>query len=543
MQDGKREGHDHGKRPPRPRGTRPARTPSGGSRTSETTEPGPVANLSIQEVRVPRAPEGSDRLVSLLLDILDEASPLPPTHRQDLRRDVLDLWRELTSERSTRQADYIGDPAMLAAYLAYFLPWNVVRLIPVVAGADLGLSAGDRVLDIGSGPLTFPIALWIARPDLRAVPLTFVCMDRVRRVLDIGISALDGLRMRADAPLAWTTEARKGTFPFDFPEAEAGGYAMVAAVNVFNESFWKRGRSTRERTLGERAARLADDLTRPLAAGGRLFVMEPGDPRSGAMISAVRESLLLAGGSVSAPCPHGLSCPMPGVFLGSAFRRDEDQETDVRRLAPVLTAKGRSKAPWCHFALDRSAAPKRLLAFSETAGLPKDRLVASWLLARTAGGQESAPGGTRVDAPTRAGDPGRTVTLVSDAFRLPDGGQGRYACTRTGYALARGPLADLPSGSVAVVSGPLPGPGNERDVKSGAVVVRAFAGQKTTGIPPSGQRPQARPALHQDAGPSRRRNAPAASRPSDRPAPPRQPGAGHREASAHRAGKPKRRSP
>ena len=35
-------------------------------------------------------------------------------------------------------------------------------------------NAGDH-RDLGSGPLTLPIALWLSRPDWRAVPLTLVC--------------------------------------------------------------------------------------------------------------------------------------------------------------------------------------------------------------------------------------------------------------------------------------------------------------------------------------------------------------------------------
>lgn len=408
-------------------------------------------------------PEDARHLVSVLMDIIEESVPMPAGHRQDLRRDVLELWRELTSEKQERKADYIGEPAKLAAYLRYFLPWNVVRLIPILASLDLRLVDGDSVLDIGSGPLTLPIALYIARPELRNVALRVVAMDRVRRVLDAGAAVLDGLRLRSGKGRAWTVETRRGVFPFDLADGDAGAYAFLGSANVFNESFWKgKGR------LDERAFALAGELTRPLRPGGRALVVEPGDPRTGAMIASLREAVLRSDGSALAPCPHAAACPMPGAFLSSAFRRDdEDEDTEALNEAPppplerVVTARGRVKAPWCHFALPQDAAPERLEKFSESVGLPKDRLVASYLYFSAAKASAEA-------------SPRPLVRIVSDPFRLPDGGQGRYACCRSGYTLARGGLADLPSGTLAELGTALPGMRGERDAKSGAVVVRAY---------------------------------------------------------------------
>lgn len=447
-------------------------------------------------------PADARHLVSVLMDIIEESVPMPAGHRQDLRRDVLELWRELTSEKQERKADYIGEPAKLAAYLRYFLPWNVVRLIPILASLDLRLVDGDSVLDIGSGPLTLPIALYIARPELRNVALRVVAMDRVRRVLDAGAAVLDGLRLRSGKGRAWTVETRRGVFPFDLADGDAGAYAFLGSANVFNESFWKgKGR------LDERAFALAGELSRPLRPGGRALVVEPGDPRTGAMIASLREAVLRSGGSALAPCPHAAACPMPGAFLSSAFRRDEEDEdaeapneTPPPPLERVVTARGRVKAPWCHFALPQDAAPERLEKFSESVGLPKDRLVASYLYF-SAG-----------RAPAES-SPRPLVRIVSDPFRLPDGGQGRYACCRAGYALVRGGLADLPSGTLAELSAPLPGLRGERDAKSGAVIVRAYPAGPSTQAPVSpaataATEPAGRPVTPKPGAPPRRMSEP-----------------------------------
>ncbi len=422
----------------------------------------PAKTLGISSTSIPSIPADAARIISALLDIIEEAAPLPQGRHKDLRRDVLELWRELTSEKSTRQADYIGEPARLAAYLRYFLPWNVVRMVPLLAGLDLGLKAGDGVLDIGSGPLTVPIALWIARPELRGVELRIDCIDRVRRVMELGATILEGIALRTGQPFSWKVGVRKDSFSIVSDETEHERYALVTAANVFNESFWKLKGS-----LAERADLLASSLGAFTSPQGRIFIVEPGDPRSGAMMASLREAVILRGGRPLAPCPHSSACPMAGAFLSSAFRKDEDGEYVAagHRINGVVTARGRSKAPWCHFVIDPGAAPDRLSVFSESAGLPKDRLVASWLLL-----QPEPPSGSTASPPSD-----RTVRIVSDAFRLPDGGSGRYACTATGYTLARDSLADLPSGSLAVLSSPLPSASGERDPKSSAVIVRAHS--------------------------------------------------------------------
>lgn len=538
------EGREGG-RPPRhgePKGRR-ADHGDDGPRRRYTDGPGrfdprtalPAADLGLVDSWPLSVPADARHLVSVLMDIIEESVPMPAGHRQDLRRDVLELWRELTSEKQERKADYIGEPAKLAAYLRYFLPWNVVRLVPILASLDLRLVDGDSVLDIGSGPLTLPIALYIARPELRNVALRVVAMDRVRRVLDAGAAVLDGLRLRSGKGRAWTLETRRGVFPFDLADGDAGAYALLGSANVFNESFWKgKGR------LDERAFALAGELTRPLRPGGRALVVEPGDPRTGAMIASLREAVLRSGGSALAPCPHAAACPMPGAFLSSAFRRDEeDEDAGAPNAAPppplerVVTARGRVKAPWCHFALPQDAAPERLEKFSESVGLPKDRLVASYLYFSSG----------RAPAET---SPRPLVRVVSDPFRLPDGGQGRYACCRSGYALVRGGLAELPSGTLAELGAPLPGLRGERDAKSGAVIVRAYPAGAPAAPPASpaiaaATEPAVRPATPSPKPGSPPRRSPDPRRPEGGPTrPPRLPEGS--ESGGRRSSEPARRS-
>ena len=113
-----------------------------------------------------------------------------------------------------------------------------ITLTPLLAKLDLGLAAGNRIIDIGSGPLTLPIALWIARPELRGVELHIDCVDRVRRVMEIGATILEGLALRSGQPFAWKVTVKKESFSMA-ETFERERYALVTAANVFNESFWR----------------------------------------------------------------------------------------------------------------------------------------------------------------------------------------------------------------------------------------------------------------------------------------------------------------
>ena len=315
-----------------------------------------------------------------LEQVLEETAPLNAKHRASLKGDIRQLWEELTSDRESRSVDYLGTPPALSAYLRYFLPWNVFRLSSLLANADFCLPDKAVVVDIGSGPLTLPIALWAARPELRDVPLTIYCMDRVERVLEAGQAVFETLCMRIDGRLPpWRLELRKESFGGGLPERAH----LLTAANVFNEFFWKD-----RRPLGERALETARTLLSYLRENGSLFVMEPGDPRSGSFISALRAALLSEGAPPLGPCPHALSCPMPGIYRHllppeetRAIKGDPNAAPSRYVLPQVVMPKKRDKYPWCHFGVDAAKAPAWLEALSEEAGLPKERAVLSYLWA------------------------------------------------------------------------------------------------------------------------------------------------------------------
>jgi hypothetical protein len=434
----------------------------------------PIPN-SIRKLETLTSSSACLAALEALEGVLDEAVPLTAKHRAELRGDIRRLWEELTSEKESRSAEYLGTPPALSAYLRYFLPWNVFRLASILSNADFCLPDKAVIADIGSGPLTFPIALWISRPELREVPLTIYCMDRVERVMESGLAIFETLCMRVDGRLPpWRIELRKESFGAPLPEKAQ----LLTAANVFNEFFWKDKRS-----LGERALDTARGLLSYTTQNGSLFVMEPGDPRSGAFITALRAALIAEGAAPLGPCPHSLSCPMPGIFRHllppeetRAVKGDPNAAPSRFVLPTVVMPKKRDKYPWCHFGIDALAAPAWLEALSEEAGLPKERAVLSYLwaargvLARAPVGlpPEAAKGSDR-DRRARAGR-GILVRVVSDPFALPDGSSGQYACSSIGYTMLK-----LSRGEEAFASGDLlevtTSSMQKTDDKSGAAIL------------------------------------------------------------------------
>lgn len=130
------------------------------------------------------------RVLDGLPSLIDRVFPLPRRFRRLLGRDVAELSRLLTADRKERGESYLGKPDLLSAYLRYFLPWNLYRLCRLLPALPLTLAGGDAVNDLGSGPLTLALALWICRPDLRPLALEFRCLDRTGTVLEAGKSSL-----------------------------------------------------------------------------------------------------------------------------------------------------------------------------------------------------------------------------------------------------------------------------------------------------------------------------------------------------------------
>ena len=341
-----------------------------------------------------------------LLRVIEKTFPVPGRFRSGLPRDVAELSRLLTSARPDREGGYLGRPNLLSAYLRYFLPWNVFRLyrlLSLVSGPFPGLTGGDAVTDLGSGPLTLPVALWLFRPELRKIDLEFRCVDHTGSVLEAGRKLFAALKAAESGSFrsAWKIRTIRDSINAPVRGEKA---ALVTAVNVFNEMYQRDDPAS----AAEKAAGILDR-----SAGGSILVMEPGIPKSGAFIAALRDALLERGKKIAAPCTHEGPCPLPGVY-------ERPGEHGRKNVGP-----GRGNAKWCHFAFDTAEAPAELHGLSAAAGIPKERATLSFLLAGKAGS---------VDHPK--------IRVISDVFPVP-GGWGRYGCGEKGLILLRGSKPEI----------------------------------------------------------------------------------------------------
>ena len=343
----------------------------------------------------------TQKILGSVPSIIDKTCPIPGRFRRTVPSNVAELSRLLTAGRGDRSLSYLNRPNFLSAYLHYFLPWNLYRLCFLLPSLDLRLSPSDIIVDIGSGPLTFVLALWISRPDLRSKPLEFHCIDRSAPALEAGKEIFSGLcRIPGNAGNPWKIklikkeiDVRPGAAGARSKQTVKTGYAsLVCAINVYNEIYENLPHRYNE-GLKRMAANIAYFMKEYSTPDGSILTVEPGVPQSGRFISLLRSAFMELNHFPVSPCPHTAPCPMSG-----------------------------SNKRWCHFAFEAPLVPKELKRISSAAKLPKDRLVLSYLL--TAGAKKPDEGGM--------------ARVISDAFPLPGGSYGRYCCSAGGLVLLTG---------------------------------------------------------------------------------------------------------
>ena len=342
---------------------------------------------------------------------------------------------------------YMNSTVFLSAYTRYFMWWNLVRLSPVFSGfcknentkAVFSELTDDSVLlDIGSGPLTVPVALWLAAPELRTKKLTFYCLDYSQAALALGEEIFLSVAAKTAATTPdqklWQIVRVKGAMGTAIKRKAD----VVFCANMFNELFWDT-----PQPLEQVSKKYSNELLPYLKEKGSVFVVEPGVPRAARFVSLLRDSLMRKGYMPLSPCPHFGLCPMDGKKGGK----------------------------WCHFTLLTDDAPARLMKLSAAAGIPKDRASLSFVFSSS-----SVSGEVGKDSATASSAPhtndGIKLRVVSDSIKLGDRSFGRYSCSKAGLTLLVAPEKAFSSGDMLETmitseqAKKLP-----RDKKSGAVKI------------------------------------------------------------------------
>ncbi|CCH50483.1 small ribosomal subunit Rsm22 family protein [Pseudodesulfovibrio piezophilus] len=310
-------------------------------------------------------------------DILKQVWPLKAKHREQLKYDIRDMSRGLTSERSERKIDYMSEAKFLSPYLTYFLPWNLYRMSRLFSGLELDIPDGAEVTDIGSGPLTAILALWMSRPHLRERKLNFTCMDRAPKSLQAGLKLFQAV---AGKETPWRIKTVKANFTDRINRKSD----LIIVANALNELDWS-GRVARPQ-----AEQLTKHLTKSTKESGRILLIETGVRLTGRLLAEMREQMMLNDFNPLAPCPHTKACPMPATGQG---------------------------APWCHFNFSVKGAPKWLELLSGEARLEKNGVSLNFLYLSRKGAKDWG-----------------AVRTISEPFRL-HGGMGQYACSDKGLTL------------------------------------------------------------------------------------------------------------
>lgn len=401
-----------------------------------------------------KIPEESKKILNEFDSLLQDIKPLNSKQQAHLPENIRELSHLLTDERGSRRMGYMNSTVFLAAYTRYFMWWNLVRLTPVfssffseaVSQSIFSSLTDDSVLlDIGSGPLTVPVALWLASPELRKKKLTFYCLDYSQTALALGEEIL--LSVAAKTSLTtpdqklWQIVRVKGAMGTAIKRKAD----MVFCANMFNELFWDT-----PQPLEQVSKKYSSQLMPYLKEKASVFVVEPGVPRAARFVSLLRDSLMRKGFMPLSPCPHSAVCPMDG----------------------------RKGGKWCHFTLLTDEAPARLMKLSAAAGIPKDRASLSFIFSSSvvaAGGKVLPTGAKAAQSKGCKVEPvieNLQLRIVSDSIRLNDGSSGRYACSEKGLALAMAPERAFSSGDLIEAELPIGKAGKlPVDKKSGALKI------------------------------------------------------------------------
>jgi ribosomal protein RSM22 (predicted rRNA methylase) len=337
----------------------------------------------------------SQNILSNFDTVLQNVNHLNTKQLHFLPQDIRELSHQLTDERSSRRLSYMNEKRFLSAYTRYFMWWNLFRLTSVFSAMDKScfdcLTDNSYALDIGSGPLTVPVALWLARPELREKQITWYCMDLSSSILTLGeniflsVAAQTITENKNIQP--WKIIRIKGSLRTSLKNKPK----FITCANVFNEMFWDS-----DKPLEQLSKQYIDTLIKYLDTKNKasVFIAEPGIPRAARFVSLCRDIFIRKEWTLTSPCTHYQKCP----------------------------ASGNKGGKWCHFILDTKTAPQKLLKLSEEAGLPKDRASISFICANTTKSETAA-------------NSELNLRVISDPIKLPQNKTGIYCCSSKGLIL------------------------------------------------------------------------------------------------------------
>ncbi len=383
--------------------------------------------------------ELSQKILNDFGNIVLEARNMSGKQKTLLAAQIKKLSHFLTDQRGERRLGYMNDAAFVSAYISYFMWWNLVRLTRLFSNlpdSSFNLKDNDVCLDIGSGPLTVVIALWLSRPALRSKKLTFYCMDLSQTTLAAGEEIYLNIAAKTikNNEEPWKIVRVKGALGSSIKEKAA----LVTCANVFNEI-----RENSQMPPDYLAKSYTQDIEKYLkkdsATTQEVLLVEPGDPKSARLISLMRDAFIRRDFVPLSPCPHIHYCPMEGRTTSNPAGK------------------------WCNFAFDTENAPAELLKLSQKANLSKDRAGLSYVLLK----RQKETDTKKVE------DKKLKLRVASDFIKLPELHKSAYyCCSELGLVLAVDKTNVKPlNGDLIEIKSPKDPDSLARDKKSGALII------------------------------------------------------------------------
>ena len=391
-------------------------------------------------------------------EIIQGVRPLNSRQLQQLPEHIRALSHQLTDDRASRRLGYMNDNIQLSSYVRYYTWWNLVRLTRLFANLpDTVFPDKDCIcLDLGSGPLTVVTALWLARPELRKLKLTWYCLDVSANSLSLGEDIYLSIAAKAKAAdesiEPWQIIRIKG--PFGTPIRQKAGFLTCA--NMLNELDQASDMPPEFQTK-----KYYEQLQRYTEKGAGVILVEPGVPKAARTLSLLRTRYIKDGRTIAAPCPHAGDCPMSG-----------------------FKAYTGSKNKWCNFAFTTEDAPHKLQKLSDAAKLPKERATLSFMAVEHCHAEldSASPDSPKQRSRNKFGMTDVSdIRITSDKLRLPNYMCGYYGCSLYGLVLVTLPdenntrLQKPPfrphSGDLISVKTKTPD-SLPKDEKSGAYIIR-----------------------------------------------------------------------
>ncbi|MBA5871604.1 MAG: hypothetical protein GDA68_16655 [Nitrospira sp. CR2.1] len=245
-----------------------------------------------------------------------DSSEVRPDTLGAIAHGVLRLSNIFTRDNSGVRANYLEEPKLRQAYLAYYVPVNLAKVQQLLAELQPVLAVHKepefRVLDVGGGPGTAALALldWACStstppPDT----IRMAVMDRSPAVLtvcaELWQSYLNEIREYRVLPLRTIKCNLERMSPVQAAPGVSGpGYHLIVLQNVLSELYHGIPDASDKR------AALVADLLSMVTQDGSLMLIEPALRTTSRSLHELRDKLLASSQcSVYSPCLHDKNCP------------------------------------------------------------------------------------------------------------------------------------------------------------------------------------------------------------------------------------------